>query len=198
MMEHLHHNGYVVVQKRIQKLSLIAFFAAATAVGAYIKIPIPYVPLTMQTVFVLLSGSLLGTKAGMVSQVVYLLVGLSGFPVFTQGGGPGYVTQPTFGYLLAFPLAAGLAGMWTQNIFRMSQRLKFVKMVAAHFASLVPTMILGAIYLYLSMHLWLKSAITLRQALWSGCVIFLPADLLKAVLTSYLTIRLNTVMHPMR
>jgi len=89
----------------------ISFFAALTAVGAFIRVPFLYVPLTLQTFFVLMAGNLLGSRFGAASQFVYLVIGLMGLPIFANGGGPGYILQPTFGYLLAYPLAAVIAGI---------------------------------------------------------------------------------------
>ena len=80
-----------------------------TAVGAHLRIPLPYVPLTLQTGVVCLAGLWLGPRAGSMSQIVYLLVGLVGFPVFAKGGGPQYVLEPSFGYLVGFvPGALGV------------------------------------------------------------------------------------------
>ena len=75
---------------------------ALTAVGAFIKIPLPYIPFTLQTFFVFYSGILLGAKLGMLSQIIYILIGLVGIPVFSNGGGPSYVFQPSFGFLIGF------------------------------------------------------------------------------------------------
>jgi biotin transporter BioY len=94
------------VRGNLNKLSLTALFAALTAVGAFIKIPLPYVPLTLQTLFVMLAANLLGPKYGSLSQGIYLALGLIGLPIFAQGGGPGYIFQPTFGYLVGYPVGA--------------------------------------------------------------------------------------------
>ncbi len=88
-----------------------AVFAALTGASAYVRIPFFPVPFTLQTLFVYLSGITLGKKYGMASQGLFLTLGLIGLPVFTGGGGPASVLQPTFGYLAAFPLAAWLAGV---------------------------------------------------------------------------------------
>lgn len=86
--------------------------AALTAVGARIAVPLPGVPVpfTFQVVAVLLAGVLLGPGLGAASQVVYLGAGVAGLPVFSAGGGVAYLLGPTGGYLLAFPVAAALAG----------------------------------------------------------------------------------------
>ncbi|HOO47090.1 MAG TPA: biotin transporter BioY, partial [Deltaproteobacteria bacterium] len=81
-------------------LSLIPICSALTAAGAFIKIPIAPVPITLQNFFVILSGIILGPKAGALSQIVYIIIGLIGLPVFSGGGGPSYIFKPTFGYIL--------------------------------------------------------------------------------------------------
>lgn len=66
---------------------LVSFFAALTATGAYIMIPVPLspVPITLQVFFVLLAGSILGNKWRSLSTVVYILLGIVGLPVFARG-----------------------------------------------------------------------------------------------------------------
>ncbi len=88
-------------------------FSLLTAAGAYLAVPLGFtpVPITLQTLFVLLSGGLLGPVAGAASQLLYLALGVSGVPVFAFGGGGlPWVLGPTGGYLLAFPLASALVG----------------------------------------------------------------------------------------
>ncbi|MDZ7264485.1 MAG: biotin transporter BioY, partial [candidate division KSB1 bacterium] len=94
-----------------RKIILVSLFAALTAVGAFIKIPLPHIPITLQTLVVIMSGNLLGYKLGTLSQLLYLVVGLLGVPIFAYGGGPGYIFQPSFGYLLGYPVGAFLIGL---------------------------------------------------------------------------------------
>jgi len=94
----------------LKQTALVALFAILTATGAQIEIPLWPVPITMQTTMVLLSGTLLGARLGMYSQLLYLASGLF-LPVFAGGGlGPATLLGPTGGFLLAFPLVAFLAG----------------------------------------------------------------------------------------
>lgn len=94
------------------RILAVAGFALLTALAARISVPLPgiAVPMTFQPVAVLLAGAILGSRAGAASQAAYLALGVAGLPVFVAGGGAGYLLGPTGGYLLAFPLAAGLAG----------------------------------------------------------------------------------------
>ena len=92
-------------------------FAAATAVGAWITIPLPGtpVPLTLQTLFVLLAGATLGSRLGTLSMVFYLLLGTTGYHVFAAGNwGLSTVFGATGGYLIGFVLAQPVLGTLTR------------------------------------------------------------------------------------
>lgn len=94
-------------------IPLVIGFALLTWAGAKVRIPMPFTPVpgTLQTLPVLLSGALLGARAGLASQTVYLLLGLAGLPVFAlPGAGPAYFLGPTGGYLLGFLAAAYVTG----------------------------------------------------------------------------------------
>jgi biotin transport system substrate-specific component len=97
---------------RTHRILAVAGFAFLTALSARISVPLPgvAVPMTLQPVAVLLAGAILGARAGAASQAVYLAIGAAGLPVFAAGGGATYLLGPTGGYLLAFPLAAAVAG----------------------------------------------------------------------------------------
>jgi biotin transport system substrate-specific component len=83
-----------------------------TALSAHIAVPVPgtAVPVTMQTLVVMLSGLLLGPALGASAMTLYLLAGAAGLPVFAAGAGVAYLFGPTGGYLLAFPAAAAIGG----------------------------------------------------------------------------------------
>ncbi len=92
---------------------LCALFAALTGVGALIAIPLPFtpVPITLQTFFIFLAGALLGKYLGALSQLIYLLLGVVGLPVFAKGSsGIGALLGPSGGYLVGFIPAAFLVG----------------------------------------------------------------------------------------
>ena len=98
-------------QSAAVQLLLIAGFAAGTAIGAQIELPHRPVPYTLQTFFVLLSGTILGKRNGAISQALYLAAGAAGLPVFAHwGAGFVHLAGPTGGYLLSFPIASFLVG----------------------------------------------------------------------------------------
>ena len=89
------------------RLAWIGGFAALTAIGAQVEIPHQPVPYTLQTFFVLLAGAMLGKRDGPLSQVLYLVAGIAGVPVFAHWSfGAARLLGPTGGYLLGFPIAA--------------------------------------------------------------------------------------------
>jgi len=163
-------------------------FAALTGLGSYIRIPIPLVPITMQTFFVYLSGNILGGKNGALSQILFLGIGLIGIPVFSMGGGPGYVLKPSFGYLLAFPAASWLSGTLLQK-FRGMYRFYF-----ANFCAAGVVFIFGFIYLYAASHLFLQIDLSFKTALWTGVIIFIPGEIIKIIFVSIAAYRIRKTL----
>ncbi len=96
-------------------MSLVPLCAALSAAGAFIKIPLWPVAITLQTFFVILSGIILGPRYGALSQLVYLILGLLGLPVFSGGGGLSYIMRPSFGYLIGFIAAPLAVGLFVEN-----------------------------------------------------------------------------------
>ena len=99
--------------QKTTSLLLCAVFTALLVVSAFIRIPTPLVPITLQSGMVLICGILLGPKYGSISVLLYVCLGLCGVPVFAMGGGLGYVLQPTFGYVMGFILGAYITGTLT-------------------------------------------------------------------------------------
>jgi len=172
-------------------LTVVPVLTALTAIGSFIRIPIPPVPFTMQTMFVYLAGSLLGSKQGALSQGIFLLIGLIGLPVFGAGGGPAYILQPTFGYLLAFPIAAGIIGKLTES---KKASLDFKFLFFCGLAGMAAIFLIGAGWLYLNINFIAGSHIDFGKTLVTGIIIFIPAELIKLAAAVSLTIRLKPVL----
>ena len=136
-----------------QDVAVCGLFTALIAVGAFIKIVIPVgadtMNFTLQWLFVLLAGLLLGSKRAFRSVAVYLITGLIGFPIFARGGGPAYLLRPTFGFLLGFALAAWAIGF-------LCEKLRPTKSVTWFFTTLAGFVIyygMGILYFYMITHL---------------------------------------------
>lgn len=98
---------------RTKKIFGIVGFVLATTVGAYVAVPLPWtqVPMTLQPLFVILAGALLGPWAGASAMAAYLALGAAGAPVFSMGrAGLPWLMGLTGGYLIAYPAAAYLVG----------------------------------------------------------------------------------------
>ncbi|ADL50264.1 biotin transporter BioY [Clostridium cellulovorans] len=176
--------------KNTRDLILVALFAALTAVGAFIKIPIPYVPFTLQYFFCALAGIILGSKLGALSQIIYVAVGLVGAPVFTDGGGITYIFKPTFGYLIGFIVAAYVIGKIREKIIE----LTFIKTVLAFLSGLFFIYLFGVIYLYISYNLYLGKSISFYFAFFYGFITCIGGDLVLTVLASYIAIRVLPIL----
>ena len=93
-------------------------FPALIAVGAFIKVPVPVVPFTLQYLFTMLAGLLLGAKRGAIAVLAYMLLGLAGLPIFTEGGGLWYVLKPSFGYIIGFVLGTYVTGRIAETMLK--------------------------------------------------------------------------------
>jgi len=164
----------------IRALTRVAVFAALTAVGAFVRIPLPYVPFTLQTFFVLFAGSLLGSRLGLLSQVAYLALGLMGLPIFAHGGGPSYVLHPSFGYLLGFTAAAYIIGL----VIERADERNVKTYLLANLLGLGVIYLIGLPYLHVVLNHVIGVEFSLTRTLWAGMAVFLPGDLLKALVAA--------------
>lgn len=166
----------------IRNINLIALFAALTAIGAFIKIPLPYVPITLQTIFVLLASIILGKKNGTLSQVIYVILGLVGIPIFTEGAGPGYILKPSFGYLLGFIVAAYIVGLIIEK-----RPINYLNVFFASIIGIIVTYLIGVPYLYLILTKVSHLEISFLDTIKTGMIAFLPGDLLKVLIVTIIT-----------
>jgi biotin transport system substrate-specific component len=161
-----------------------ALFAALTAVGAYLFIPIGPVPIVLQNMFVFLAGLLLGSRWGLASVAVYLLAGLCGLPVFAGGtGGIGRFLGPTGGFLLGYLPAVFLVGSIAER-------------GGGRIAWDVVAMVVGSAALYACGATWLKvvTAMTFAKAAAVGILPFLPGDALKIAAAALIAQAVRPIM----
>jgi biotin transport system substrate-specific component len=154
----------------------VLFFALLTAVTARITIPLPFtvVPITLQTLAVLLSGLVLGSRAGALSQAIYLAAIATGLPVSATGiGGVAAFVTPTAGYLLAFVPAAFVAGYLLERLQGNSLQPLLIHMVAG---------LCGVLVIYTGGVAWLTILTgDFQSALQQGLIPFIGVDLGKAI-----------------
>lgn len=170
---------------KTRQMILCALFAALTAAGIFVRIPIPGTPIlfTLQTFFVFLAGLLLEPKYAFLSQVVYLAVGLLGIPVFTKGGGISYVLEPSFGFLLGFCVCAFLISVFVRRevieYISLPQKSSLIKIAAYALLSMVGLYVLGIIYMYLILNTYMGKGVSLEYMVITANGIFFLLDMLK-------------------
>ncbi len=176
-------------RNQTKELALCGLFTALTAVGAFLKIPTPLVPVTTQLFFTTLAGLFLGGKKGALSVLVYVLLGLCGLPVFTQGGGPMYVLQPSFGYLLGFVVGAFVTGSLAENGKKTMGRFLW-----ASLCGLVVVYVMGAAYVYGISVMVLQTPLSMGPFLVSCFLVPLPGNFALALLGAWIAKRLRPVV----
>lgn len=176
---------------KLKNMILMAIFAALSAVGAFIKIPTPFCPITLQILFTTLAGVLLGGRNGAVSVGIYVILGLLGIPVFTGGGGLSYVFYPTFGYLLGFILGALVTG----TICR-AGKPKFSRLLTGCLVGMVIIFAVGTLYDLMITFLYMKSSAAVATVVFH-CLLPLPGDVIICVFTAFLGTRLIPVIERM-
>lgn len=156
-----------------KQMIFCGIFAALITVGAYIKVPVPVCPFTLQFLFTALAGVLLGSRIGALAVTVYVVLGLIGVPVFTGGGGLSYVFQPTFGYLIGFIVGTYAGGLIVESGAPTMKRLIFANLV-----NLAIVYICGVLYLWAIYTFYLGKPVGIEFLLWYCVVLAIPGDFL--------------------
>jgi biotin transport system substrate-specific component len=148
---------------------LVVLFSAFVALTAQVEIPLWPVPLTLQTLGVLFTGAVLGSRRGALALLLYLTEGALGLPVFAGGAsGVGYMLGPTGGYLVGFVVAAGVVGWLAQRGW--DRRLVWAAVA----------MVIGNVIIYACGVAWLAVFLgDLWGALVKGMLLFVVGDLIK-------------------
>lgn len=181
------------------RVGSVALFIALTAAAAQVSVPLPFtpVPFTLQPMVVLLGGAVLGSRLGMLAQVLYLAAGIAGLPVFASSPvlpqGPLRLIGPTGGYLMSYPFAAFVAG-WLAE--RGLDRRYLTSLVA---------MTCGLAVIFAGGVGWLaffaRPAAGVNVALHTGLYPFVPLDVFKLIVAAAITpglwrITTTTIPHP--
>jgi biotin transport system substrate-specific component len=160
------------------QLFWIVSFSILTAFAAQITVPFKPVPFTMQTFMVLLAGAFLGARNGALSQILYLMMGVIGLPVFAQTPdgliGIARLFGPTGGYLLSFPLAAFIVG------YLIERNKSYLSIILSMFAANIFILLFGSLYLGLFFMGGILLGVKLGAAIfsiWMVIKVFLAASL---------------------
>lgn len=166
--------------ENIRKMVYASLFAALTAIGAYITIPLGPIPFTLQVVFVLLAGGMLGSKWGPISMVVYTLLGIAGLPVFSGGAsGIGVILGPTGGYIIGFTAAAFVVGFLFENKRTENILINAIYVLAGS----------AVLYAFGLTHLMIVADMSFIQAVTVGLLPFIAGALVKVAVAAYIATR---------
>ena len=158
-------------------LIITSLFTSLTVVGGFISIPLGPLPVTLQTLFVVLSGLILGAKLGALSQITYVILGLIGLPIFSGGtGGLTSVVSPTFGFLISFIVAAYVIGKLTEK------NKSLPRIICSVILGSLIIYVIGVPYFYFIFTNYLGKSINFYAALKYACIPFIPGDIIKAIL----------------
>lgn len=151
-------------------LTLVALFSALIAVGAFIKIPFLLVPITLQTLFIVLSALVLERRLAVLSVIVYIMIGLVGFPIFANGGGINYIFSPTFGYLVSFIFATYFIASFKEKNIYISTAIGMLIIYA-----------LGMMYFVFIQYVLNGKVYLINYLFYNLFLVFLPGDILSCV-----------------
>lgn len=178
---------------KIKEMVICALFAALMTIGANVSpmLMIGGVPITLQLLFAILAGGLLGKRLGSIAMIVYLCLGLVGAPVFAQfKGGITSLLSPTFGYVISFIFVAYIVG-----VFFESQKRSLIRYFGVGFIAIFLNYLIGTNYMYFAYTFWgeVPEGFSYIVA-WSWMAAYLPLDIGVTVLSLVMIPRLERAL----
>jgi biotin transport system substrate-specific component len=168
-------------QQKLRMMIITGLFAAIIGILAQITIPLPLVPITGQTLAIGLAATILGSRFGSLSVIVYLAIGLAGVPVFAQfSSGFSTLFGPTGGYLIGFIPSAFLIGWYLEKT-----SFRFSHAFFANVIGMVLTLLIGTVWLKIAANLSWAGAFT------GGFVPFIIVGIIKAALAAWIGVTIR-------
>ena len=165
-------------------------FTALIAVGAFIKIPVPVVPFTLQYLFTMLAGLLLGARLGALSVFAYMVLGLAGLPIFTEGGGLWYVFKPSFGYIIGFAVGTFVTGWLAEHM----KQKTVPHYLAANLAGLMVVYTFGMVYYYVICNYVIDTPIGVWPLFLYCFLLAVPGDIALSMLGAVIARRVHPII----
>ena len=177
--------------KKTKNLIYCGLFTALISIGAFIKIPVPVVPFTLQFLFTTLAGLLLGSKLGTISVAAYMVLGLLGLPIFSEGGGAWYVFKPSFGYIIGFCIGTFVTG----KIAECKKEKTILRYLLANFAGLFIVYAVGMLYYYIICNYVINTPIAVGPLFLYCFVLAVPGDICLCILSAVLVKRIHPLLN---
>ena len=177
--------GEIIMKNNTRMMVWAAMFSALSVVAAMISrfVPTEIIPFSLMPFVVLLAGALLGPRWGMMSMLVYALLGLVGIPVFASPhfGGPAYLIKPTFGFIIGYIVAPLAMGLIIKNV-----KSGIVNYIIASLVGLIVIYAFGLPYFYVIMKYVLASPMSVAKLIAKVMVPFIMLDIIKALAAAFL------------
>ena len=170
---------------KTKDLVLSALFIALITLGTFIRIPAGSDVYTLQFLFTLLAGLVLGEKLGTFAVGAYVLMGLIGIPVFASGGGLGYLFQPTFGYLVGFIIQAWFCGKFSRSL----TEINFKNLLKVNLGGMFIVYLIGMSWLYIVSNFVIDAPLTFGALIFYSFVLQVVPDGILCVGAAILGVR---------
>lgn len=170
------------------KIALVGVMVALISVSAFLRIPFPVMPLTMQMFTIMATPMILGPYYSFAAVFIYIALGLIGLPVFSTGGGPAYVLQPSFGFLIGFLISTIPSGF----ICRIKNN--FWVLLAGGFTAFITIHLVGGLGFWLNMNYVQGKALSFTGAFVLAVLPFIPFDFIKLICAALIAVRINKLL----
>lgn len=174
---------------KVKDMALCGMFTVLIIIGAYIRIPIPVCPFTLQFFFTTMAGIILGPKRGTISVCLYAVLGLIGLPIFAEGGGIWYVLNPTFGYIIGFALGTLVTGFL---VHRQGWQDSLHIFIGA-FSGLLVVYAVGMVYYYVIGNYFVNAPIGLWPLFLYCFILAVPGDFALCILATVVSKRVRKI-----
>ena len=162
-------------------LTLSALFCTLICVGSFIRIPMPnMMPVTLQTFFVLLTGLILPLRVSALATFTYMVLGLIGLPIFSGGGGLGYILMPNFGFVIGFVISSVIISVVTQKL----KNRQLWQYIVISLLGVVAIYIIGILYFAFITNVYNNNNCSAIWFVQTVFVPFIPKEIICIILSS--------------
>ena len=162
-------------------LTLSALFCTLICVGSFIRVPMPnLMPMTLQTFFVLLTGLILPLRVSALATFTYMVLGLVGLPIFSGGGGLGYVLMPNFGFIIGFVISSVIISVITQKL----KNRQLWQYIVISLLGVVAIYIIGILYFAFITNVYNNNDYSAIWFIQTVFVPFIPKEIICIILAS--------------